>query len=76
MEMKCRHLRWVSQALRAAEKVMRAELAQSTLQALAKHEHVNFLFLFTGDETWMFSASDHRTMWLASWDDAEQIGRP
>jgi hypothetical protein len=56
-------------------KVMRGELAQSTLQALAKHQHANFHFSFTGDETWMFSAHDHQTMWVASWDDVEEIGR-
>jgi hypothetical protein len=58
---------------------MRRELAQSTRQALAttpKHQHTNFHFLFTGDEIWMFSAHDHRTMLIASWDDIEDIGRP
>jgi hypothetical protein len=54
---------------------MRAELTQSTLQALAKHQHINFYLLFTGDETWMFSAHDHRIMWVTSWDDVEEIGR-
>jgi hypothetical protein len=54
---------------------MRDELAQSTLQALAKHQHTNFPFLFTGDETWMVSAHDHRIMWVASWDDVEDIGQ-
>jgi hypothetical protein len=39
---------------------MPAELAQSMLQALAKHEHANYHFLFTGDESWMFYAYDHR----------------
>jgi hypothetical protein len=49
--MKLRHLHWVPHALAPTQKLMRAELAQSTLQALAKHEHTNFHFLFTGDES-------------------------
>jgi hypothetical protein len=40
------------------------------------HQQANFHFLFTGDETWVFSANDHPTMWIASWDDVEEIGRP
>jgi histone-lysine N-methyltransferase SETMAR len=59
----------------AAKKVMRAKLARSTLYALAKHQHINFHFLFTGDEIWMFSSHDHRTMWVASWDNVEEIGQ-
>jgi hypothetical protein len=39
--MKCRHLRWVSQTFTDAQKAMPAELAQSTLQALAKHQNIN-----------------------------------
>jgi hypothetical protein len=39
LRMKSRHLRWVPHMLTAAQKVMRAELAQSTLRALAKHQH-------------------------------------
>jgi hypothetical protein len=60
--MKCRHLRWVPHTLTAGQKLMRAELAQSTLQALVKRQYTNFHFLFTGDETWTFSAHDDRTM--------------
>jgi hypothetical protein len=48
---KCRHLRWVPQTLTHAQKVMRAELAQSMLQVLAKHEDMNYRFLFSGDES-------------------------
>jgi hypothetical protein len=48
--MKCRHLRWVPHTLTPAQKLMRAELAQGMLQALAKHKHTNYYFLFTGDE--------------------------
>jgi predicted transcriptional regulator len=59
--MKCWHLRLVSHALTLAQKLMRAELAQSMLQALAKHEHTNHHVPFTGDESWMFYAYDHRT---------------
>jgi hypothetical protein len=64
--MKYRYLRCVPHTLTAAQKLIRAELAHSTLQALVKHQHINFHFLFTGDETWMFSARDHRTMSVAS----------
>jgi hypothetical protein len=42
----------------------------------AKHEHTNYRFLFTGDKSWMFDGYDHRTRWLASWDDADEIERP
>jgi hypothetical protein len=59
--MKCRHLRSVSHTLTPAQKSMRTELAQSMLQALAKHEHTNYHFPFTGDKSWMFYAYDHRT---------------
>jgi hypothetical protein len=74
--MKYGHFCWVTHTLTAAQKVMRAELAQNTLQALAKHQHTNFHFLFTGDKTWMFSAHDHRPMRVSSWDDVEEIGWP
>jgi hypothetical protein len=52
--MKCRHLRCVPHTLTAAQKVVRIELAQRMLQALAKHERSHCHFLFTGDESWMF----------------------
>jgi hypothetical protein len=45
------------------------------LQALAKHEHTNHHFLFTDDESWMVYADDHRTKWVASWDDVSEIER-
>jgi hypothetical protein len=55
---------------------MRRELAQSMSQALAKHEQTNHHFLFSGDRSWMFYACDHRTKWVASWDDVDEIERP
>jgi hypothetical protein len=55
---------------------MCAELVQSMLQALAKHEHTNYHFPFAGDESWMVYAYDHRTRWVASWDDVDEIERP
>jgi hypothetical protein len=42
--MKCRRLRWVPHTFTPAQKLMRAELAQSMLQALAEHEHTNYHF--------------------------------
>jgi hypothetical protein len=54
---------------------MRTELAQSMLQVLAKREHTNCHFQFTGDESWMFHAYDHRTRWVSSWDDVDGIER-
>jgi hypothetical protein len=74
--MKYRHLRWVPHTLTPAQKQMRAELAQSMLQGLAKHEHTNYHFLFTGDESWMSHAYDRRTRWVAFWDDVDEIERP
>jgi hypothetical protein len=44
--MKCRHVRWVPHTLTPAQKLMRAELAQIMLQALAKHQHGNYHFPF------------------------------
>jgi hypothetical protein len=76
LEMKCRHLRWVPHTLTYAQKLMRAELVQSMLQALAKHEHTNYHFLFTGNESWMFHAYDHQTRLVASWDDVDEFERP
>jgi hypothetical protein len=49
--MKCWHLRWVPRTLTPAQKLMGTELAQSMLQALAKHEHTNDYFLATDDES-------------------------
>jgi hypothetical protein len=42
--MKSRHLRWMPHTLTAAQKVIRAELAQRTLQALAEHQHTDVPF--------------------------------
>jgi hypothetical protein len=56
-------------------KVMRIELAQSMLQALAEYEHMHCHFLVTGDESWMLHTYDHRTRWLVSWDDVDEIQR-
>jgi hypothetical protein len=74
--MKCQHLRCVPHKLTPAQRVMRTELAQSMLEALAKHEHTNYHFLFTNDESWMFYVYGHRTSWIASWDDVDEIERP
>jgi hypothetical protein len=74
--MKLRHLHWVPHTLTPAQKLIRAELAQSMLQALTKHEHTNYHFPFTGDQSWMFYVYDHRTKWVASWDDVDEIERP
>jgi hypothetical protein len=66
----------VLHTLTPAQKLMRAELPQSMLQALAKHEHKNYRLLFTGDESWIFYAYDHITRCVASWDDVDEIERP
>jgi hypothetical protein len=63
----------VSHTLTAAQKVIRVKLAQHMIQVLVKYKRSHFHFLFTGDESWMFSACNHRTMWLASWDDVDEI---
>jgi hypothetical protein len=59
--------------LTPAHKVIRTELSQRILQALAKRKHTNYHFLFTGDESWMFYVYGHRTRWVASWDDVDEI---
>jgi hypothetical protein len=59
--MKCHYLCWVPHTLTPAQKVMRTELAPSMLHASAKHKHMNYHFFFTGDESSMFCAYDHRT---------------
>jgi hypothetical protein len=46
--MKCRHPRWMAHTLTPAQRPMRAEWAQSMLQALAKHGYMNYHFPFTG----------------------------
>jgi hypothetical protein len=74
--MMCRHLRSVPHTLAPAQKLMRAEMAQSMLQAPAKHDHTNYHFPFTDDEPWMFYAHDHQMRWVASWDDVDEIERP
>jgi hypothetical protein len=71
--MECRRLRWVAHTLTPAQKVMRTELAQSMFQESAKHEHMNYHFLCTGDKSWIFYPRDHRTRWVASWDDVDGI---
>jgi hypothetical protein len=74
--MKCRHLRLMPHTLTRVQKVVRVELAERMLQALTKHERSHFSFFFTGDESWMFYAYNHRTVWVPSWDDGEEIERP
>jgi hypothetical protein len=76
LRMKCRYLGRVPHTLIPAQKVTRTELPQSMLQALTKHKHTNYHFLFTGDESWMFSADDHRTRQVASWDNVDEIEQP
>jgi hypothetical protein len=73
--MKCQHLRWVPHTLTPPQKVGRTELAQTMVEALAKHEHMNYRFLFTGDKSWMFDVDGHRTRWVASRDDMDEIER-
>jgi hypothetical protein len=66
----------VPHTLTHTHKAMSTELAQSMFQPLAKHEHTNYHFLFTDDESQMFYACDHRTRWVASWVDVDKIERP
>jgi hypothetical protein len=73
--MKCRHLRWLPQTLTATQNVVRVELAERMLQALAKHERNHFHSLFTGDESWMCYAYNQQTMRVPSWDDVDEIER-
>jgi hypothetical protein len=42
----------------------------------SKTETDQISVLFTGDESWMFYAYDHRTMWVVSWDDVVKSERP
>jgi hypothetical protein len=56
LEMKYRHFHCVLHTLTAAQKVVRIELVERMLQALAKHKRCHFHFRFTGDESWMFYA--------------------
>jgi hypothetical protein len=74
--MRCHYLRWVPHTLPAGQKVVRGELAERMLQALAKHERSHFHFLFTCGESWMFYVNNHRTMSVPSWDDVDEIERP
>jgi hypothetical protein len=56
--------------------VVRVELAERILQAVAKHERSYFHLLFTGDESWLFYAHNHRTMCVPPRDDVDEIERP
>jgi hypothetical protein len=67
---------WVPHALKTAQKVVPVESGQRVLQALAKYQHRHFQFLFTGDKSWMFYADNHRTTWVASWEDIDELERP
>jgi DNA-binding MurR/RpiR family transcriptional regulator len=51
LAMKSQQLRWGLHTLAPAQKLMRAQLTQSMLQPLAKHEHRNDHFLLTCDES-------------------------
>jgi hypothetical protein len=62
--------------LTAAQKVVRVEFAERMRQALAKHHRSHFYFLFTGDDSWMFYAYNHRRMEVPSWDDVDETERP
>jgi hypothetical protein len=68
------HLR-VPHMLVATQKVVPGELAQSMAQVLAKHKCCHSLFPFTFDEPRMFDVYNHRTIWVASWDDFGGIDR-
>jgi hypothetical protein len=60
--MKCRHMLWVSHTLAAAQRVVRVELEQFMLRALAKHKRSHVHFVFAGDESRMLYAYNHRTI--------------
>jgi hypothetical protein len=73
--MEYQHLRWVLHTLTPLQKAAHVELTQGMFHDLAKHEQIKFPFLFTGDESWMLYTYDHRTMWIVSWDDVDEIER-
>jgi hypothetical protein len=50
--------------------------AGSALQTLEKHAASNFHFLWTGDESWMLNEYDHETVWAASREEVDELGRP
>jgi transposase len=46
------------------------------LQMMESHAASNFHLLWTGDESWMFYEHDHETMWVASWEEVDELERP
>jgi hypothetical protein len=73
--MKCFQMRWVPHTLSALQKAKRAEYSRDMLHTLATHESTGFHFLFTGDESWMFYSYHQHTMWVASWEDVDEVER-
>jgi hypothetical protein len=51
-------------------------MARVMLETLEMHRETSFQYLFTGDETWMFYAYHHKTQWVASWEEIEEVQRP
>jgi histone-lysine N-methyltransferase SETMAR len=74
--LKLRHMRWVPHTLTVEQKAKRAQLAGSMLSELEMHRASNFHFIYTGDESWLFYHYDQQRMWVASWEDVEEIERP
>jgi hypothetical protein len=60
----------------AAPKAIGAERAESMLQMVESHAAFNFHFLWTGDESWMLYEHHHETMWVASWEEVDELERP
>jgi histone-lysine N-methyltransferase SETMAR len=76
LQMKCLRLRWVPHTLSIEQKAKRAEYAGEMLRILQTHESTGFHFLFTGDESWIFYSYNHRTQWVASWEELDEVERP
>ena len=59
-----KHLRWVPHILNYSQKVARVEIAKSLLKKLQKARQSNFIYFYTGDESWFYLTSDHDLQWL------------
>ena len=59
-----KHLRWVPHTLNSSQKVARVEIAKSLLKKLQKARQSNFIYFYTGDESWFYLTSDHDLQWL------------
>ena len=58
------HLKWVPHFLNSSQKVARVEISKSLLKTLQKASHQNYIFFYTGDESWFYLSTDYEIQWI------------